>query len=203
TVDIHSGGAVHITSGSTPPPPPPQKTTPTLTTTASGPVTVGTSIHDTAHLSGGSNPTGAITFDLYDSTCTTKLTTVAATTSVNGNGDYVSAGYTPSAAGTYKWAAHYSGDANNNGVDVACGAPNESSTVNAATTPPGGGGGGGGTTSTGGGGGGGGGSTSTSTPTANTTNVPATTPSITVPTTTAPKVDLAIAKSASPTNLLV
>src|SRR5581483_10266414 len=122
TVDIHSGGAVHITSGSTPPPPPPQKTTPTLTTTASGPVTVGTSIHDTAHLSGGSNPTGAITFDLYDSTCTTKLTTVAATTSVNGNGDYVSAGYTPSAAGTYKWAAHYSGDANNNGVDVACGA---------------------------------------------------------------------------------
>src|SRR5205085_10515359 len=58
---VHSVGIVTIT-GTTP-------TTPSLTTTASGPVTVGGSIHDTAHLSGGSSPTGTISFDVYDSTC--------------------------------------------------------------------------------------------------------------------------------------
>jgi hypothetical protein len=107
------------------------KATPTLTTNAFGPVTVGGAIHDTAHLSGGSTLTGTITFDVYDSSCTSKLTTVAATTSVNGAGDYVSGNYTPSAAASYKWVAHYSGDANNNKLDTACGAANETSTVNA------------------------------------------------------------------------
>ena len=106
--------------------------TPSLTTTAFGPVTVGSAIHDTAHLSGGFAPlTGTITFDVYDSTCSTKLTTVAATAAVNGAGDYVSANYQPAAAGTYKWVAHYSGDGNNNKVDTTCGAEGETSTVNA------------------------------------------------------------------------
>jgi hypothetical protein len=104
--------------------------TPALTTTASGPVTVGGAIHDTAHLSGGSSPTGTISFDVYDSTCATKLATVGATAAVNGAGDYVSANYTPTTAGSYKWVAHYSGDANNNKVDTSCGAEGETSTVN-------------------------------------------------------------------------
>src|SRR5207247_4259169 len=50
--------------------------TPTLTTTASGPVTVGQTIHDVAHLSGGTNPTGSITFQVFapgDTTCQTPI----------------------------------------------------------------------------------------------------------------------------------
>lgn len=109
--------------------------TPGLTTTASGPVTVGGAIHDTAHLSGGFSPlTGTLSFDVYDSTCTTKLGTVAATTAVNGAGDYTSASFSPTAAGAYKWVAHYSGDANNAKLDTVCGAAGETSTVT-ATTP--------------------------------------------------------------------
>jgi hypothetical protein len=109
--------------------------TPSLTTNASGPVTVGGAIHDTAHLSGGVAPlTGTLTFDVYDANCTTKLATVSPATTVNGAGDYNSANYTPATAGSYNWVAHYSGDANNAKVDTACGAPNETSTVN-KTTP--------------------------------------------------------------------
>src|SRR5262249_56701105 len=33
------------------------------------------------------------------------------------------------AVGTYRWIAHYSGDANNNGFDTACNDANESSTI--------------------------------------------------------------------------
>jgi hypothetical protein len=33
---------------------------------------------------------------------------------VSGDGDYVSASFTPAAAGTYRWVATYSGDGNNN-----------------------------------------------------------------------------------------
>ena len=32
---------------------------------------------------------------------------------VNGNGNYGSGNYTPTAAGTYYWIANYSGDASN------------------------------------------------------------------------------------------
>ena len=48
------------------------KNIPDITTTASGTVQVGGSISDTAHLSGGFNPTGTILFVLYgpnDATC--------------------------------------------------------------------------------------------------------------------------------------
>lgn len=94
-------------------------------------MTVGAAIHDTAHLSGGVAPlTGTLTFDVYDSTCTTKLATVSPATTVNGAGDYNSANYTPATAGSYNWVAHYSGDANNTKLDTACGAPNETSVVN-------------------------------------------------------------------------
>ena len=95
---------------------------------------MGDTIHDTAHLTGGFNPTGSITFDVYNSSCTTKLngSPIAATASVAGAGDYTSQDFTPSAVGAYKWVAHYSGDGNNHSVDTTCGAPGETSTVNPA-----------------------------------------------------------------------
>ncbi|MEW5991912.1 MAG: hypothetical protein AB1736_11285 [Chloroflexota bacterium] len=100
---------------------------PLLTTTASASVVVGGSITDTAHLSGGFNPTGTITFNLYgpdDATCSVSI--FSDTDVVSGNGDYVSdPPFVTSAAGTYRWIASYSGDANNNPVSGACNDANE------------------------------------------------------------------------------
>jgi hypothetical protein len=111
------------------------KAQPAIVTTASGPVTIGSSISDTATLSAAtSDAGGTITFDIFsDSACATaKLTTVASTTAVSGSGNYTSAAYTPTAVGTYYWVAHYSGDAKNESVSGSCGDANESSVVNKA-----------------------------------------------------------------------
>jgi hypothetical protein len=110
--------------------------TPSIVTSASGPVTVGAAIHDTATLSGGYNPTGSITFKLWGpsetATCTGDPIFTADVT-VNGNGSYDSPDYTTTAAGTYYWTAEYSGDGNNEDASTSCGDANESSTVNQET----------------------------------------------------------------------
>jgi len=115
------------------------KSAPTLTTTASGPVSLGVSINDVAHISGlaGSQPGGTITFTLYSTkssatppVCSGVLFTDSKP--VSGNGDVSSSSYTPTAAGTYYWIASYSGDANNTPVSGSCGDSNESSVVQPA-----------------------------------------------------------------------
>jgi hypothetical protein len=88
---------------------------PQLTTSASAAVTLGGAIHDTAHLSGGDNPTGTITFNLYgagDTGCAGNPV-FTSTVTVAGNNDYTSASFTPTSAGAYRWVASYSGDAAN------------------------------------------------------------------------------------------
>ncbi len=110
------------------------KVQPTLTTAASGTVLIGGSISDTATLSGGSNPTGTISFKVYgpdDANCTGPSTLVA-DVPVTGNGSYSSGPYTPTATGTYRWVATYSGDADNAQAMGACNDPNES----VAVVPP-------------------------------------------------------------------
>jgi hypothetical protein len=106
----------------------------TLTTQASAAAAIGGLIHDTAFLSGGVNPTGTITFDLFgpgDTTCAgpSLFTSVVP---VNGNGSYDSADFTALIVGTYQWIATYSGDVNNDGAVTACNDPNESVVVGAA-----------------------------------------------------------------------
>ncbi len=92
---------------------------PTLTTTPGGPVAPGSGamLTDSATLSGGFDPTGAITFTLLAPDGSTVETEMA---TVNGNGTYPTPnGYLPSASaptGTYEWTASYSGDGNNNAV---------------------------------------------------------------------------------------
>jgi hypothetical protein len=106
------------------------KASPALATTASAGVALGGAIHDTAVLSGGSSPTGTITFNLYsasDTTCSTVLSTT--TVPVNGAGTYDSPAVTPADAGAYQWVASYSGDAANNSVSNACNDPAEQSSV--------------------------------------------------------------------------
>ena len=86
-----------------------------LTSSASAAVTIGGAVHDTAHLSGGSRPTGSIGFRLYGPTnkgCTGRPV-FASTVTVTGNDDYASPAFTPDAAGKYRWVARYSGDARN------------------------------------------------------------------------------------------
>jgi hypothetical protein len=53
---------------------------------------------------------------------------------VNGDGDYNSGNFTPTATGTYLWTAAYTGDLHNKGSSTACGDANETSVVNKANS---------------------------------------------------------------------
>jgi hypothetical protein len=99
-----------------------------LTTTASDNVTLGATppatIHDTAHLDVPAGTTGSITFKLYDSvadcqaTPPTDVKFTSTNTTVNGPGNYDSANFTPTVAGTYIWTATFTPTAGQ-GVDPA------------------------------------------------------------------------------------
>jgi len=94
-------------------------------------VALGAAISDTKTLSGGANPTGTITFNLYgpnDATCSGAVI-FTSTVTVNGNGSYSSTSFTPLAIGTYRWIANYSGDANNAATANTCNAVNENVVV--------------------------------------------------------------------------
>jgi hypothetical protein len=112
--------------------------TPTLTTTASpgGTVALGTALTDTATLAGGVNPTGTISFNLYgpDNATCSGPPVFTGTEPVGGNGTYTSDPFTPTAVGTYRWTASYSGDAANRPVATACGDPAETVTVTGGPT---------------------------------------------------------------------
>ena len=103
----------------------------TLTTHASPAVALGGAISDTGTLSGGIAPTGTITFNLYgpDNATCAGAAIFTSTVPVSGNGTYSSSSFTPTTAGTYRWIANYSGDANNPGTANACNAPGENVAV--------------------------------------------------------------------------
>ncbi len=89
---------------------------PTLVSTPGGTVTLGTdeTLSASATLSGGDNPTGTITFVLFDPTGNVVDTQ---SVSVNGNGTYTTPnGFLPATAGTYHWIATYGGDDDNSFV---------------------------------------------------------------------------------------
>ena len=99
-------------------------------------MTLGTSavtLKDSAVLSGGSSPTGSITFTLVYKGSTVDTETV----SVAGNGTYTTpTGFTlptsGTVTGTYQWNATYSGDSNNASVSEN-NDPSERVTVNPAS----------------------------------------------------------------------
>jgi HYDIN/CFA65/VesB-like, Ig-like domain len=100
------------------------KASPAIATHASPPAgLVGTKLMDTATLSGGSSPTGTITFTLSPFSCIGAPPVDTETVTVNGSGTYTTpVGYTPTQAHTYYWTASYSGDTNNNPAATPCGA---------------------------------------------------------------------------------
>ena len=76
--------------------------------------TVGGTLKDAATLAGGFNPTGSITFTLYDPANTAAGTETVA---VAGNGTYTTPnGFVANTPGTWHWKAEYSGDSNNSGT---------------------------------------------------------------------------------------
>jgi hypothetical protein len=91
-------------------------------------------VHDTAILSGGSGPTGTIRFHLYgpdDAGCSGEPAAISSV-AVHGNGSYDSDLFRPTAVGTYRWVASYSGDDNNGAADTHCGNAGETVVVSRA-----------------------------------------------------------------------
>jgi len=119
TVVVAGGGALFAQ---------PVVTSLVTTPTPASPV-AGQPMGDNATLSGGTNPTGTITFIIFppgDPACFTSGFVLPAVT-VNGNGTYSSPPFTPPLAGTWSWTAFYSGDGNNSSAGSGCGA--ETATV--------------------------------------------------------------------------
>jgi hypothetical protein len=106
---------------------------------AGGSIALGSSLKltDTSVLSGGFNPTGTITFTLFDPSDVVVYTDVL---TVAGNGTYDTStgtnpgGFLPLVAGDYLWTASYSGDANNN--QATDNGQNETQTVTGTTPEP-------------------------------------------------------------------
>ncbi len=91
---------------------------------------VGTSIADKATVTGGYNPSGTVTFDLY-SNATGSGTPLFIDTETLSGGTATSKGYTAAATGTDYWVATYNGDSNNS--KVSSGTALEPVTINKAT----------------------------------------------------------------------
>ena len=116
-------------------------TTPVISNQASASVVVGSSIFDRATLSGGNNPTGTISFQVYgpwDSTCNTPVSPAPSSVAVNGNATYNSGNITATTTGIYKFTSSYSGDSKNLAVSTNCGSAGNSVVVTAIpdTTAP-------------------------------------------------------------------
>ena len=115
---------------------------PSLSMTAPSTGTVGTQIAASslsAVLSGGSSPTGTITFAVYgpQTSPPASCSSGGPTASVSGNGTYHPGfGFSPSQAGDYWWYATYNADINNNPAQSACGASMAKTVVSAGGPPP-------------------------------------------------------------------
>jgi NADPH-dependent 2,4-dienoyl-CoA reductase/sulfur reductase-like enzyme len=107
------------------------KTSPEISTTqqpASAPI--GALIADKATVSGAYQPTGTVTFKLYDNPAGTGTPLLTSTKTVV-NGSATSASFATKAIGIYYWVASYSGDAHNGSAST--GTADEPVTVTKAT----------------------------------------------------------------------
>ena len=110
------------------------KATPSLSTVARTEVSAGGSATDTATVSGGVDPSGAVTFTLYgpgDTDCTGPV--VGTDRATLSGGTATSAPLPVGGVGDYRWTAVYGGDANTAAVTEKCGAEGETTTVGQAT----------------------------------------------------------------------
>ena len=110
----------------------------TIATTASANIVLGGTISDTATVSGrvSAQPGATVQFRLYapgDGTCTGTPVFSPAVSQPVASGPVSSPPFTPVSAGTYRWVASYSGDANNAPVTGACNAASETVSVTPAS----------------------------------------------------------------------
>jgi hypothetical protein len=124
-VAVYSGNADNesVNSGCDEEPVTTTKAGPAIATTASAGGVTGTSISDTATVSGGHNPTGTVTFKLFgpsDATCSGTPMFTAKDVALTAGSAQSGAFNGTSTAGTYNWMAWYSGDANNAAVNSKC-----------------------------------------------------------------------------------
>jgi hypothetical protein len=119
----------------------------TVEVAASAGVTLGEPISATATLTGGHEPGGSIEFSLYgpeDESCSGAPAFTSTVPLVVGTSTYGSGPFTPTAVGTYRWVATYSGDVENAMSASSCADPTASVAVAAPvitqpvppTTPP-------------------------------------------------------------------
>ncbi|MDI1463908.1 hypothetical protein QEZ54_23255 [Catellatospora sp. KI3] len=104
---------------------------PKLQTNASPDVVLGNPIHDTAMVTDGHAPIGGVEFYLFgpdDANCTGPVV-FRSYKSLDGDGSYDSAEFTPTRPGTYRWVAGILGDEENDSVSGHCNQPNEEVTV--------------------------------------------------------------------------
>ena len=92
---------------------------------------VGGAIADSATVSGGYNPTGTVTFNLYNNPNGTGTPLFTDAGEPLSGGVANSTGYTPTATGTDYWVATYNRDGNN--ISVSSGLAAEPVTVGPAT----------------------------------------------------------------------
>jgi hypothetical protein len=133
-------GEIETVTTTTPPPPASTSVSTTLYgggqsgTTISVPA--GTSVTDTAHLSGANAASagGTVTYSVYsDSACTVSAGS-GGTVNVTDGSVAASTAVTLSTAGTYYWQASYSGDPANTMSKSTCGAEGEVETITTPTT---------------------------------------------------------------------
>jgi hypothetical protein len=99
------------------------RVSPSIATTQSAGGAPGTALSDTATVSGGHDPTGTVTFQLFapgDTSCTGTPVFVDTPEPLTG-GIAKSVTFTATASGTYQWVAVYSGDGGNTIAVSGCG----------------------------------------------------------------------------------
>ena len=111
-----------------------ERASPAIATTASPQVGVGGQVTDAAVVSGLVSPVAGATVDfrLYgpdDADCSRTPVFESLGIPLGADGRAVSAPFTPTKPGVYRWRASYSGDANNNPVAGACNDAGEAVTV--------------------------------------------------------------------------
>jgi len=108
---------------------------PSLTVEATDGV-IGQTVHATAELSEGATATGEISFEVFasdDPVCAGPALDQSSAT-VDGEGEYTSEDFAPTAAGPYYWTARYSGDGENEPAESICAATSDLSKASPGLT---------------------------------------------------------------------
>jgi LPXTG-motif cell wall-anchored protein len=98
------------------------KVQPSIVTVQSAGGTIGTTLSDTATVSGGLNPTGTVTFQLFNNVTCSSTPVFISSNQPLSNGKASSGNFKPTTTATFEWVATYNGDNANLTAVSGCGA---------------------------------------------------------------------------------